>query len=770
MSSTPISVEALTRLLRENVTKRHLVSGLGILASVGAGVYLTRKRVNQMEAEKEHRAQQDALEEATTGVVVKAKPQFNRQQFYKRLGRLLRIVLPSIYSKEAGILGMHTFFLFTRTLLSIYVAYIDGQIVRSIVGRSPFAFMWLLAKWLALSVPAVYTNSMIKYLEDKLAIAFRTRMSDHLYQKYMESETYYRVGNLDSRLTNADQCLTEDVSKFSSHLASLYSQLSKPMFDVVLMVVQLWVLITRQAGFMSGLPPLAGGVMCVWLTSKLLRRMSPPFGALVAKQAALEGQLRFVHSRLITNAEEIAFYRGHKIEHGVIARSYYALVKHMNLIFQQRVFYTMLEGFLMKYVWSAIGMNIIAFPTFLADYKQQKIEKATGTVEGLSSMGDRTQNYIVARKLLLDSADAVERIMLAQKQISELDGYVTRVTDMLDVFEDMHDGKFVKTMINNVDDDDDGAKAKRIKGEPDGEDSDEDDAEEESTTVKEKRIRHHDNGPAEPLDLTKPQGVVQEADYIQFDKVPIVSPNGDVLVESLSFEVTPGRHLLITGPNGCGKSSLFRILGGLWPVYRGSVVKPSISDMFYIPQRPYLAIGSLRDQVIYPHTVQDMHSANITDKDLDDIMEWVNLTKVVVREGGWDAVSDWKDVLSGGEKQRVAMARLFYHRPKYAILDECTSAVSVDVEGKMYAHAQDLGITLLTVTHRPSLWQYHNYLLQFDGEGGWQFLPLNATARMGLKEEKMRLEAQLQGMPTMHKRLRELCNLLGEDSIALQQE
>jgi ATP-binding cassette subfamily D (ALD) protein 2 len=70
-------------------------------------------------------------------------------------------------------------------------------------------------------------------LEDKLAIAFRTRMSDHLYQKYMESETYYRVGNLDSRLTNADQCLTEDVSKFSSHLASLYSQLSKPMFDVV---------------------------------------------------------------------------------------------------------------------------------------------------------------------------------------------------------------------------------------------------------------------------------------------------------------------------------------------------------------------------------------------------------------------------------------------------------------------------------------------------------------------------------------------------------
>lgn len=213
------------------------------------------------------------------------------------------------------------------------------------------------------------------------------------------------------------------------------------------------------------------------------------------------------------------------------------------------------------------------------------------------------------------------------------------------------------------------------------------------------------------------KGEVIQSDQIIFKNVPILSPNGDILIQAMNFEIQPGMNLMITGPNGCGKSSLFRILGELWPLFGGSVHKPNLEKIFYIPQRPYLPNGTLRDQVIYPHNVQDMKiKKNATDEDLQKILEEARLGYIVKREGGWDTVNDWNDILSGGEKQRMAMARLIYHRPTYAILDECTSAMSIDIEGHLYQYMKDCGITLITVSHRETVWKYHEYLLKFLGD------------------------------------------------------
>ena len=235
------------------------------------------------------------------------------KQFFKELRHLLRIIIPSIWCKEFGILTFHTLTLVVRTFLSIYVAILEGRIVKSIVRRDLGQFAYRISMWLAMGLPATFTNSLIRYLESELALVCRTRLVNHAYKLYFRNQTYYRVSNLDGRLTNVDQCLTEDINMFTSSLAHLYSHLTKPVLDVVLMSATLHNLASSK-GANSKVPSILASVVVI-ITARLLRYFSPKFGKLVAEEADRKGYLRYVHSRIIANAEEIAFYDGHKVEY-----------------------------------------------------------------------------------------------------------------------------------------------------------------------------------------------------------------------------------------------------------------------------------------------------------------------------------------------------------------------------------------------------------------------------------------------------------------------
>lgn len=125
-------------------------------------------------------------------------------KFVLQLQQLVGIMVPRLMSREIGLLTVHTICLISRTFLSIYVAAMEGAIVKFIVRRDVKNFVWMLMKWFGIAIPATFVNSMIRYLEQRLALAFRTRLVNHSYKLYFKNQTYYRVSNLDGRIENAD--------------------------------------------------------------------------------------------------------------------------------------------------------------------------------------------------------------------------------------------------------------------------------------------------------------------------------------------------------------------------------------------------------------------------------------------------------------------------------------------------------------------------------------------------------------------------------------
>ena len=214
---------------------------------------------------------------------------------------------------------------------------------------------------------------------------------------------------------------------------------------------------------------------------------------------------------------------------------------------------------------------------------------------------------------------------------------------------------------------------------------------------------------------------VTEDSRIELRSVTLLTPNHErTLVRDLPLMLQPGEGLVIVGNSGSGKSSLLRAIAGLWNAGTGQIIRPSLSEMMFLPQRPYMVLGSLRSQLLYPNPDND-----ILESKMRHVLEEVNLAELPERVGGFDVELDWANVLSLGEQQRLAFARLLLSMPNYVILDEATSALDLANEKNLYQQLKAKETTLISVGHRPSLLQYHEYVLELDGSSNWRLLPMD---------------------------------------------
>uniref|UniRef100_A0A2P2MUB3 Peroxisomal membrane protein n=1 Tax=Rhizophora mucronata TaxID=61149 RepID=A0A2P2MUB3_RHIMU len=264
----------------------------------------------------------------------------------------------------------------------------------------------------------------------------------------------------------------------------------------------------------------------------------------MSKEQQLEGEYRQLHSRLRTNAESIALYGGERREEFHIQQKFGALIRHMRVVHHNHWWFGMIQDFLVKYLGATVAVILIIEPFFAGHLKPDTSTLGRATM--LSNLRYHTSVIISLFKSL-------GTLSISSRRLSRLSGYADRIHELI---------------------------------------------------VISRELSCHDKS---SLQRNGARNYFSEANYVEFSGVKVVTPTGNVLVKDLTLKVEPGSNLLITGPNGSGKSSLFRVLGGLWPMESGHIVKPGVGsdlnkEIFYVPQRPYTAVGTLQDQLIYPLT------------------------------------------------------------------------------------------------------------------------------------------------------------------------
>lgn len=574
--------------------------------------------------------------------------------------------------KARGLLLLIVVLLLGYTGLSVVLNTQRGELISALSAKSESRF-WTTV-WIFIGVLVAYAPLLAgyTYLRDRLGLEWRRWLTNRFIERYFQNRAFYQINQFNLEIDNPDQRIAEDVKSFTQESLTLALVVTSSVLEVIAFSGVLWGISRELVLFLVGYA-VVGTVLTVGVFGQPLVKLN-------FEQLKKEANFRFGLVRVRENAEAIAFYQGEDQESNQVKERFLAAFDNYKKLLVWELSLNGLTNFY-EFIPFVLPAIVVAPGVFSGDVEVGKVSEAQGAfIRVFFSL-----NVIVARLQSLTAFGAgIDRLYDFSEAIGQQTVGVDGAEEALEEKELEE-----KTLV-------------------------------EGETTDEEAISDVDETKDQPTPaIARPAITFEQSSELALHDLTLQTPNYQrTLIEDLSLTVDRQSSLLVMGPSGCGKSSLMRAIAGLWTSGEGTIARPNLGDLLFLPQKPYMILGNLRQQLCYPYP-----DADIEDSLLTKALQQVNLPSLEERFG-LEAETEWSDVLSLGEQQRLSFARVLIHQPKYAILDEATSALDQTNEKTLYHQLAATQTAYLSVGHSPTLKDYHHSLLHLAEDHSWTVQPL----------------------------------------------
>ena len=567
--------------------------------------------------------------------------------------------------KARGLLLLIVLLLLGYTGLSVLLNTQRGELISALSAQSESRFWKTVGVFLGILVVYAPLLAGYTFLRDRLGLAWRRWLTDSFIERYFQDRAFYNINQFNLDIDNPDQRIAEDVRSFTQESLALVLVAVESVLSVVAFSGVLWG-ISRELVLFLVIYAVVGTVLTIGVFGQPLVKLN-------FEQLKKEANFRFSLVRVRENAEAIAFYQGEGQESTQVQDRFMAAFDNYKKLLTWELALNGLTNFY-EFIPFVLPAIVVAPGVFSGEVEVGKVSEAQGAfIRVFFSL-----NVIVARLQSLTAFGAgIDRLYDFSEAIGDIEA------------------------------------ADALAGQPTSEDLPVLAASLEIETKSEAEEETTDETTAE---VSLPVIAIETSSTLALDDLTLQTPNYQrTLIEHLSLTLERDGSLLVMGPSGCGKSSLMRAIAGLWQSGTGTIRRPDIQDLLFLPQKPYMVLGNLRQQMLYPYP-----DTKATDAQLTEVLKQVNLPDLAERyDDGFDTIEEWGDVLSLGEQQRLSFARVLIHQPAYTLLDEATSALDRTNEEQLYGHLATVNTAYVSVGHRESLENYHQSLLRLAEDHTW---------------------------------------------------